>query len=153
MNFRINHLLIILGWCLVIVQPLRAESEDIAQARLFFEQCDRHEKAFDPRLVACYADEAVIQNTRVYPTGQKKVMRLTGVQYKALLKASLPLAQKRNDTSSYSDLEYTQSGDKVIVKGQRYSNLKKYWSPLEIHIGKDQKGEIKFLTEISESQP
>jgi len=74
-------------------------------------------------------------------------------QYRQLLAATLPLAEMRGDTNTYSDVTFTVDGDRVRVKAVRYSNLKHYESPLELLVGPDEEGEWKILEEISESRP
>jgi hypothetical protein len=90
------------------------------------------EQSFDPAVADLYADDAKIQNTRRYPSGEVKVMSLPAAKYKALLRSVMPAAKARGDRNSYSDVKYTTESDGIRVSAKRYSELKKYTSPLSI---------------------
>jgi len=108
--------------------------------------------AFDPAIVDLYSDEAKIQNTRTFPTGEKKVMTLPAPTYKELIRKVMPMAKARGDTDSFSEVKYTPEGDNVRVHAIRYSNLKKYSAPLSLLVGPGKDGAWLILEELSESK-
>lgn len=120
-------------------------------------QCfDRYvalEAAFDSTVADLYADDAKIQNTRIYPDGQKKVMTMPATAYRALMRQAMPLAKQRGDTNKYTDIKLAKEGEKVRVTATRFSNLKKYSSPLSLLIGPNKNGAWMIYEEISESRP
>jgi len=53
---------------------------------------------FDSAIADLYADNAIIRNTRRYPDGRTQVLRMSGEEYKALIRAayeSRPRATRR----------------------------------------------------------
>lgn len=112
------------------------------------------EHAFDPAMADLYADHAVIRNTRRYPTGQVRQIELTGAEYQALIRQTLPLAEARGDRSTYSDVTYTVNEDgSVTIEAARYSELKDYKSPIRITVAGGEEGPWRIVEELSESQP
>jgi hypothetical protein len=125
----------------------------IAEARRLFERYVALEKAFDPAAADLYADEAVIQNKRKYPDGQVKTMSMPAPRYKALIRSAMPAAKARNDRNTYSDVRYNAEGTGVRITAQRFSELKKYTSPLSMLVKPDARGTWLIYDELSESQP
>jgi hypothetical protein len=132
---------------------LTLASDSTAKSKELFERYIALEHAFDPAQADLYADDAKIQNTRAYPTGQKRTLEIPAPQYKSALRAAMPLAKERGDTSTYSDINYTLEGDRVRITCSRFSELKKYSSPLTLLVGPDKGGKWLIFEEISESQP
>ena len=100
-----------------------------------------------------YAEEAVIRNTRRYPSGEVRRRALTAPQYRALLQQAIPIATQRGDRSSYSDVKYTAEGPNVRITATRVSELKRYASPLTLLVGRRADGRWMIYKELSESQP
>jgi len=128
-------------------------ADSTAKAKELFERYVALEHAFDSAAADLYSDEAKIQNTRTYPTGEKRTMTMPAPAYKKLIKGAMPLAKARGDTSTYSDVKYTADGDRVRITCTRFSELKKYSSPLSLLVGPDKDGQWLIFEEISESQP
>jgi len=122
-------------------------------AKVCFDRYVALEAAFDPAVADLYADDAKIQNTRAYPTGKKRVVTLPAPTYKQLIRQAMPLAKQLGDTSTYSDIQFAQEGDRVRVTATRFSNLKKYSSPLSLLVGPNKEGVWLIYEELSESQP
>ena len=122
-------------------------------AKKFFDRYVALEAAFDITAADLYHNDAKIQNTRTYPTGQKRVQTMPAPAYKQLIKQAMPLAKERGDTNTYSDIKFAQEGDKVRVTASRYSNLKKYSSPVSLLVGPNKEGVWLIYEELSESQP
>mgnify|MGYP001259438672 CR=1 FL=1 len=122
-------------------------------AKKFFDQYVALEAAFDPATADLYSDDAKIQNTRIYPDGRKRTLTMPAPAYKTLIKQVMPSAKLRGDTNKYSDIKITQEGDKFRVTATRFSNLKKYSSPLSLLIGRDKNDVWLIYEELSESQP
>lgn len=125
----------------------------VGEAKALFKLYDRLEKDFSPKVADLYADDAVIKNTRTYPTGDKKQMQIAAADYKALIRKAVPLAKERGDTNEYSKVTYAKEGDGVRIKATRHSNLKDYDSPLSLLVEPDDTGTWLITEEISESQP
>ena len=128
-------------------------SDVIQKAEVFLARYVALYHAFDPAAADLYADDAVIQNRRTYPTGEVRQLTLTSTQYKSLIRQTIGLAKQRGDISQYREPKYTQEGDKVLIQIQRYSELKKYLSPMSLIVGPDKSGAWLVHQEITESIP
>jgi hypothetical protein len=128
-------------------------ADSTAKAKELFERYVALERAFDSAQADLYSDDAKIQNTRTYPGGQKRSVTFPPAEYKKLIRAAMPLAKARGDTSTYSDTKYTPEGDRIRITCVRFSDLKKYSSPLSLLVGPDKEGKWVIFEEISESQP
>lgn len=111
------------------------------------------EHAFDVAIADLYSDEARIENLRTYPGGVRKKLSLPAPTYKQLIREAMPLAKAKDDRSKYSAVTYTTEGSNVRIKGQRFSLLKKYTSPMSLLVGPEKDGNWRILEELSESQP
>jgi len=128
-------------------------ADSTGKAKELFERYIALERAFDTAAADLYSDDAKIQNTRSYPTGEKRTVTFPAADYKKLIKAAMPFAKVRGDTSTYSDIKYTPEGDRVRIACSRFSELKKYSSPLSLLVGPDKDGKWLIFEELSESQP
>ena len=128
-------------------------ADSTAKAKELFERYAALERAFDPAAADLYSDDAKIQNTRTYPTGEKRTVTLPAPDYKKLIKTALPMAKARGDTSTYSDVKFAPEGERVRITCSRFSDLKKYSSPLSLLVGADSNGQWLIFEEISESRP
>jgi hypothetical protein len=138
--------------CIVLVGVVIAgTAED--EARALFNRYVQLEHAFDPAAADLYAEDALIKNKRTYPHGQVRELTLPVDKYKALIRQSMPLAKLRGDTNSYSDVSFTKEGEGVRIKATRFSNLKKYSSPISLLVAPDSSGMWLIREELSESQP
>jgi hypothetical protein len=133
------------------VGVLSAQTVDGAKA--FFERYVQLEKTFDAAAADLYADDAVIKNKRTYPNGQVRELTLPAAQYKSLIRQTMPLAKARGDTNSYSGISYTKEGSGVRIRATRFSNLKKYSSPISLWVTPGSDGRWLIREELSESQP
>jgi hypothetical protein len=111
------------------------------------------ERAFDPAVADLYSDDALIRNRRSYPTGEVRELTMPAPQYKELIRKAMPLAKARGDTSEYSSCAYKVEPRGVRVACQRFSNLKKYSSPISLLVGPTSEGKWRILEELSESRP
>ncbi|MDZ4077872.1 MULTISPECIES: hypothetical protein [Hydrocarboniphaga] len=136
---------------LLIASSANAAPND--EAKKLFERYVALEHAFDPEVADLYADDALIKNRRTYPTGQVRELTMPAPQYKALIRQSMPLAKAKGDTSSYSDITYSQEDSGVRVRATRFSNLKKYSSPVSLLAAPNADGLWRIREELSESQP
>ena len=109
--------------------------------------------AYDPGVADLYADEAVIRNRRIYPTGDVREMTVPAPKYKTLIRQVMPLAKARGDRSTYSEVSYAAEGERVRIKASRYSELKNYASPLVLLVGPSASGKWLIYEELSESRP
>lgn len=130
-----------------------AYAAPIDDAKAFFDRYVQLEHAFDPAAADLYADDAQIKNKRTYPNGQVRELTMPAPQYKALIRQSMPLAKARGDTSSYSDITFTNEGSGVRVRAKRFSDLKKYSSPISLLVAPNASGQWLIREELSESRP
>jgi hypothetical protein len=136
--------------------PLAAAEPGAARlqkAKEVFDAYVRLEHAFDPAVADLYADGAVIRNLRRYPDGQVRRIEIAAPEYKALVRRAMPVARKRGDVNTYSDVTYTPEGDGVRIKADRFSRLKAYHSPLSLLVRPSPAGAWLIFEERSESRP
>lgn len=136
---------------LVICGPIFAGPID--DAKVLFQRYTALEAAFDPTITDLYSDDAVISNTRTYPTGQVRVVTIPAPQYKALIRKVMPLARMKSDYSTYSETTFTLESNGIRIKAKRFSVLKKYESPISILVAPDKTGTWTIREELSESRP
>jgi hypothetical protein len=141
-----------MGWLCAAASAQPAADTAITQAKALFEKHVALERQFDPAVADLYSDTAVIKNKRTYPNGQVRELTMPAPKYKALIRTMMPLARQRGDTNTYSECSYSPEGERVRIKCQRFSELKKYTSPLSLLVGPSPDGWLIF-EELSESQP
>ena len=130
-----------------------AQSQASSQAEILFNNYKSLERSYDPAVADLYCDSALIRNVRTFPDGQKRTLELPATKYKELIRIAMPLAKAKSDYSTYSGVAYASEGDNVRVSTTRYSNLKKYSSPMTLLVGACNGGEWAILEELSESIP
>jgi hypothetical protein len=130
-----------------------ATAAPIDEARALFARYVELEKSFDPAVADLYADDAAITNKRKYPGGEVRILSMPVAKYKQLIRQTMPIAQARDDVSTYLNVTYKVEGTGVRIQGTRFSNLKKYSSPISLLVGPNNKGEWLIREELSESQP
>jgi ketosteroid isomerase-like protein len=133
--------------------PASPNPAAVDKAKALFNKYVALEHAFDAAVADLYADDAVIKNKRTYPTGQVREVTFPAPQYKAVLRQAMPLAKQAGDTSRYSDCKYSAEAERIRVTCTRYSERKKYSSPISLLVGRAPKGEWLIFEELSESQP
>ena len=127
--------------------------ENAERAKKIFNQYTSLAGKFDPAVADLYSNAAKIQNTRIYPDGRRRVMPFDAKKYKALIRIAMPLAKTRGDTNKYTEVKYVEKDSKVIITATRFSNLKKYSSPITLVLGADTDGKWRILEEITQSRP
>ena len=147
---RPTFVLVLAGVMLAALASTQA-SEDAA--RQLFEQYVALGHAYDPALAELYADDASIKNTRTYPTGEVRELTIPAPKYKALIRQALPVARARGDRSTFSDVSYAAEGSRVRIRASRFSELKKYRSPITLLVGPSPTGKWLIYEEVSESRP
>lgn len=130
-----------------------AQAPSMDVAKQIFEQYVALEYAYDPSVADLYADDALIKNKRTYPTGEVREITIPAPKYKALILQSMLLARTRGDRSTYSDVSYTPEGERIRIKASRFSELKKYASPISLLVGPSPSGKWLIYEELSESRP
>ena len=122
-------------------------------ARAIFDKYVSLERAFDPAAADLYAPDAVIRNKRTYPTGEVRELTIPAAQYKELVRQAMPVAKLRGDTNRYSNCKYAPESGRVRITCERYSEVKKYSSPISLLVGAGPRGDWLIFEELSESQP
>jgi hypothetical protein len=152
MRTSMKKLLSVLAWALVGAVSI-AYAGPREEAQSVFDQYVKLEQGFDPAVADLYSDHALIKNKRTYPNGQVRELSLPATQYKAVLRQAMPMAKARGDTSSYSDVRFSQEKGGVRIQAVRFSHLKNYSSPISLLIGADETGKWLIREELSESRP
>jgi hypothetical protein len=143
----------LIGAFSVLALPVGAQSDaDIAAAEAFFNRFAALGESYDPSVASLYADDAVIESVRRYPNGTERTIRLTGVEYKRLIRAAMPLARARGDRDTFSGVSFVPDGDRIRVRCIRYSELKQYASPFELVLMRGG-GRWRIVEEYSETRP
>ena len=122
-------------------------------AKKLFDRYVDSERTFDPAVADLYSDDAKIQNKRTYPDGSTRVSTMPAPKYKELIRQAMPLAKERGDTNTWSEVKYVTEGQKVRITATRFSNLKKYSSPVSLLVGPSSEGKWLIFEELSESKP
>jgi hypothetical protein len=150
--FRIfSALALVIGWSQNSSAGQGATALDSAKS--VFDRYVALEKAFDAAVADLYADDAIITNRRTYPTGEARQIQLPARQYKELIRQAMPLAKQQNDTNRYSECAYKPNGSRVEILCKRFSERKKYTSPLRLVVGPGSGGSWVIQEEHSESIP
>ena len=134
-------------------EPAKPQDQKVRNARLLFESYVRLEHAFDSKVADLYSDQAIIRNKRTYPDGRVRNLEIPAAQYKSLMRGTMPLARLRKDFSTYTEVTYEVEGDGVRIKAKRYSEMKKYSSPISILVKPSAGGAWRIVEELSESRP
>lgn len=138
---------------LLLLAPPPTAAPPIAAAKSLFQRYVALEHAFDPAAADLYADSALIRNRRTYSTGQVKELTLPAPKYKSLIRTAMPIAKARGDVNTYSDVTYTPEGSGVRITATRFSELKRYYSPLSLLVMPQSNGVWLIVEELSESRP
>jgi hypothetical protein len=125
----------------------------VDEAKKLFERYVDAERTFDPAVADLYSDDAKIQNKRTYPDGSIRVSTMPAPKYKELIRAAMLLAKERGDSNTYSEVKYVAEGQKIRITATRFSNLKKYSSPVSLLVGPSSGGKWLIFEELSESKP
>ncbi len=133
--------------------PGGAGARAVQSAMRLFDRYVALEKAFDATLADLYSDDAIITNKRTYSTGEVRELRLLAPQYKALIRQAMPMAKQQQDTNRYSDCVFKPAGNRVEITCERFSERKRYTSPIRLVVGPDATGEWLIREEHSESVP
>lgn len=134
------------------VAPVFARDGKGVAERLFADY-QKRARAFDSASADLYCDSATIRNVRIHPDGQRRTLELSAPKYKDLIRAAMPLARARGDTNTYSDIRYSKEGSGIRITATRYSELKRYSSPISLLVGACNGGDWAILEELSESRP
>lgn len=155
MPARIYTTSLLLAAWLCVASLAWADPTPRQQAESLFAEYRYLSERFDPHVADLYADDARIVNVRRYPGDvPSRALQLTGFQYKAKIRALMPIAKARGDDySTFSDVHYSAEGERVRVDAVRFSVRKRYESPYSILVGPDQDGEWRIFEELSESRP
>jgi hypothetical protein len=130
----------------------QALAQTPSTAESVFAQYQARERAFDSSVADLYCDTALIRNVRTYPDGQQRTLELPAAKYKELIRAAMPLAKAEGDFSTYSEVEFIPEGENFRITATRYSESKKYSSPISLLVGSCGTG-FGILEELSQSQP
>jgi hypothetical protein len=137
----------------IAAEEEREEDERIAGAKALFAAYERLEREFDAKVAELYADKAVIRNKRTYPNGKTREMKIPAPRYKAMIRKLMPLAKARGDLNTYSEVTYAIEGEGVRITADRYSELKKYHSPISLLAKPSPSGKWLIYEELTKSQP
>lgn len=147
-------LILFVGALISFVNPaLAADDAATLDAQRLFKQFVDLEHAYDPAQADLFASSAVIKDTRVYQEGPTKTFNWTGDNYKAIIKAQLPVQKARSEQFAYSQVSYAHEGNNVRIKCTRTSSQRKFSAPFEMVLAPTGKQGYKIIEEIFQSQP
>lgn len=129
------------------------EQKVATSAEELFELIDHLGNSFDVAFADLYSDDAKITNLRKYPDGRIQKIRFDGKRWKEVIRLAVPLAEERGDKDRYSDVSYETKDEGVVIRATRYSELKKYSSPMQWLVRPNSNGEWLIVKEKSESRP
>jgi ketosteroid isomerase-like protein len=129
-----------------------AAADPVAEGLALFREYERRSAQFDATLTELYADDALILSRRVTGSTARE-LSFRGDQWKQMIRLGMPVAKLRGDTNRYTNVSARQFGSDVIVTAQRYSELKRYTSPLTLVLRRSGDGAWKIVEESSETQP
>lgn len=81
--------ILLMAWLLAFATAACAD-DSIERARAVFEACVDGYRCFDSNVVELSADAAIVQNTRRYPMGEVRQIRVPAPQYKAMVAQFMP---------------------------------------------------------------
>ena len=148
----LKRLLTVCALLLAFAHPALANDEQAATE--LFARYVAADANYDPAVADMYAADADICNWRKYPNGKTQKLCFKAADYKALIVKSMPQAKATGDSNSFTDVTYTvlKEGG-VRINATRYNHLKKYSSPIELHVAPNAAGVWEIKREYSVSQP
>jgi len=138
---------------LLASMPAPSRASGLEAARTLFQRYQQLADAYDPALADLYCDAAQVRNTRRHPDGTSRTLELPASRYRDLIRAAMPVAQRRGDRSTFSDARFAPEGDAVRITAMRHSVLKDYTSPVSLRVGACDGRGWGILEEITESRP
>jgi hypothetical protein len=133
---------------------IRAGTNNESSALLFFNNYIQLGETFDSTVAELYSDQAKVTMLRRYPHGLKRTMELNGIQWKMLIKISMPLGKAKGDISKYKNIEVQENGNKIKIEANRYSVLKCYTDTgYYMIIEKSKNDKYYIVEEYMETQP
>ncbi len=140
---------------LLVAPGLAAADADcrLAKARALFERFVALSDSFDPSVSDFYHDNARIVAYRTNLLGTERRMKMSGEQYKSMIRKVMPLARMRGDRSEYSNVTYASEGAGVRSSATRRSLLKSYTVPHSILVVPDGSGAWRIYEEVIRTRP
>ncbi len=104
----------------------------------------------DPLIVDFYAPQAQIEETLILRNGTRRVKKYSKEEYLKVFAQMLPVLAMQGEKYIFSEENFSWEGEKVRIRCQRYSSLRKYKRPLELLVGVDDNGRWKIFEEKSQ---
>lgn len=118
---------------LLMALPLFAQkgnNDPISKAKIFFKTYEQYEKIFDDKITKFFSDDAIIVINSDNIFDEKRKLEITGNEYKELILSTLEYAKNTGNFYKYSKIKFSSIKENQIkISGDRYSVLKKYYSP------------------------
>jgi hypothetical protein len=127
------------------------ENDSILNAKALLAKYISTYHAFDHAVVDLYDDDAVIENTRTYTSGETRKLAVPAAEYKALLRKSLALAKASGDRSRYTQPRFFEEAGAVRIEITRYSELTKATTPMVLLVAPDKSGRWLVVAELTVS--
>jgi hypothetical protein len=131
--------------------PGETKNSNIAEAEALLKRFVALSDAFDSSVADLYSDSAVIKTKRT-SGGVTKELSLPAARYKDLIRSAMPVAKARGDRDTLSKCSFRPEGQGVRILCNRYSELKKYDSPLSFLVGAGPAGGWLIFEEMSETR-
>lgn len=128
-----------------------SSAADVEMAKTLFERYLQLEREFSPETANLFADDAMIQNTRIYSDGSSNIIRVSSKDYKRLIRSELPRLKKSGHTNDYSAITFVLEDDGVRINATRFDWLGNYSSPFSLKTAL-REGKWLIVEEISETR-
>jgi len=84
---------------------------------------------FNPAITALYMHDAMVEKNTLYPRGKKKKkLKVTGLRWRSLFRELLPMMERQDDYSSFSNIKYEfQDDNSIVIRASRFGWKNCYW--------------------------
>jgi len=110
-----------LALALCTVTAHAAQPVTKAEAEAFFKRMQAWNSSFDSRYPELYAPTAKVTGLHYRDDSD---LTVTGAQWQQILSLTAAKAKKRNDSSTFSNMRYTQQDDRMKITADRYMTRK-----------------------------
>lgn len=108
-----------IAFLFLVFSPFAA-ADEVSEVRAFFEEFVELGKSFDAEVAELYSPDARIMTLR---DGTDRI-EVTGSQWREMIRKMMPVAERRGDTSSYSNVQMNAHGEGFRVSALRSSAIK-----------------------------
>jgi hypothetical protein len=111
----------LLALVLCTVSARAAQPVTKAEAEAFFKRMQAWNSSFDSRYPELYSPTAKVTGLHYRDDND---LTVTGAQWQQILSLTAAKAKKRNDSSTFSNMRYTQQDERMKITADRYMTRK-----------------------------